>query len=99
MGNDFNKFVEFQWDHGNIDKNLFKHNVENWECEQVFFNKPLDVLEDPEHSVSEKRWAAFGKTEAGRPLVVVFTKRGNHLRVISVRGMNRRERKFYEEKG
>jgi len=98
MENDSDNFVGFQWDRGNIDKNLIKHNVENWECEQVFFNKPLLVLEDPGHSVAEMRWAAFGKTDAGCLLVVVFTKRGNLLRVISARDMNRKERKFYEEK-
>jgi hypothetical protein len=97
MENDFDNFLGFQWDRGNIDKNLIKHNVENWECEQVFFNKPILVLEDPRHSLSEKRWAAFGKTDADRLLVVVFTKRGNLLRVISARDMNKREKQFYEE--
>ena len=99
MENEFDEFVGFQWDEGNIDKNLIKHNVENWECEQVFFNKPLLVLDDPRHSMAEKRLAAFGKTDAGRLLVVVFTKRSNLLRVISARDMNARERRFYEEKG
>ncbi len=97
MENDFGNFVGFQWDRGNIDKNLIKHNVENWECEQVFFSKPLLVLEDPRHSLAEKRWAAFGKTDAGRLLAVVFTKRGNLIRVISARDMNKKERVFYEE--
>ena len=97
MENDFDNFLGFQWDRGNIDKNLIKHNVENWECEQVFFNKPILVLEDPRHSLSEKRWAAFGKTDADRLLVVVFTKRGNLLRVISATDMNKKEKQFYEE--
>ena len=95
----FEQFSGFQWDRGNIDKNLVKHNVENWECEQVFFNGPLFVLDDPKHSVPENRWAAFGKTDAGRFLAVIFTKRGNLIRIISARDMNKRERKFYNEKG
>ena len=93
----FGSFVGFQWDRGNTNKNLVKHNVQNWECEQVFFNKPLLILEDPGHSVTEKRWAAFGKTDSGRLLVVIFTKRANLIRVISARDMNNKERKFYEE--
>ena len=97
MENEFYDFVGFQWDQGNIDKNLVKHNVEHWECEQVFFNEPLIVLDDPGHSLSEKRWAAFGRTDAGRLLVVIFTKRGGLLRVISARDMNKKEREFYEE--
>lgn len=88
----------FQWDKGNRNKNLIKHSVEDLECEQVFFNEPLIILDDPKHSIAEKRFAAFGQTDVGRLLVVIFTKRGELLRVISARDMNRWERKFYEEK-
>jgi uncharacterized DUF497 family protein len=99
MEKEFDNFVGFQWDQGNIDKNLIEHNVENWESEQVFFNKPLLILDDPRHSIPEKRWAAFGKTDADRFLIVIFTKRGDLIRVISARDMNKKERKFYDEKG
>jgi len=99
MGKEFIHSVGFQWDQGNIDKSLIKHDVENWECEQVFFNRPLLVLDDPKHSISEKCWAAFGKTDADRLLIVIFTKRDNLIRVISAREMNKKERKFYDEKG
>ncbi len=95
----FEQFSGFQWDRGNIDKNLIKHTVKNWECEQVFFNRPLLVLDDSKHSSSEKRWAAFGKTDIERLLVVIFAKRNNLIRIISARDMNKRERKFYNEKG
>ena len=88
----------FDWDQGNIEKNWLKHKVSPVECEQVFFNQPLIILDDPKHTISEKRFAAFGCTDAGRLLAVIFTKRGKLLRVISARDMNRRERKFYEEK-
>jgi len=99
MEKEFIHFVGFQWDQGNIDKSLIKHDIENWECEQVFFNRPLLVLDDPKHSISEKRWAAFGKTDADRLLIVIFTKRNTLIRVISAREMNKKERKFYDEKG
>jgi len=90
MKNELEQFTGFQWDEGNIDKNLFKHDVENWECEQIFFNEPLIILYNPEHSLSENRWAAFGKTDADRLLTVIFTRRGKLLRVISARDMNRK---------
>jgi len=93
----FEDVLGFQWDEGNTDKNLISHNVENWECEQVFFNEPLLVLDDLKHSTTERRWAAFGKTNAGRPLVVIFTRRGKMIRIISARDINRKERTFYEE--
>jgi uncharacterized protein len=97
MINDLEQFAGFQWDEGNIDKNLFKHQVQNWECEQIFFNEPLIILDDPKHSLSEKRWAAFGQTDAGRFLTIIFAKREKLLRVISARDMNRKEKKFYEK--
>jgi len=90
-------FTGFQWDKGNIDKNFVRHNVTNAECEQIFFSEPLTILGDPKHSFAEKRYAAFGKTDKGRLLVVIFAKRGKLIRVISARDMNSRERKFYEE--
>jgi len=99
MKNEFEQFTGFQWNEANINKNLLKHNVENWECEQIFFNEPLIILDDPTHSLSEKRWAAFGKTDTDRLLTVIFTRRGKLLRVISARDMNRKERKYYEEIG
>jgi uncharacterized DUF497 family protein len=97
MENEFEKIIGFQWDKGNINKNLFKHKVENWECEQIFFNEPLTILDDPKHSILEKRWAAFGITDAGRQLVVIFAKRDQRIRVISEREMNKKERRFYEK--
>ena len=99
MENEFEDFIGFEWDQGNVEKKLIKHNVENWESEQVFFNRPLFVIDDPKHSISEKRCAAFGKTDADRFLIVVFTKRGDLIRVISARDMNKKEREFYDEKG
>ena len=95
----FEQFSGFQWNKGNIDKNLIKHNVKNWECERVFFNRPLLVLDDPKHSASEKRWSVLGKTDIDRFLVIIFTKRNSLIRIISARDMNKRERSFYNEKG
>ena len=97
METEFEKFVGFEWDQGNSNKNLLKHHVEDWECEQVFFNEPLLVLDDLKHSLLERRWAAFGRTDGGCLLVVIFTKRDKLLRVISAREMNRKEILFYEE--
>ncbi|MGD9262059.1 MAG: BrnT family toxin [Desulfobacterales bacterium] len=97
MKDEFDQFTGFQWDEGNTNKNLYKHNVENWECEQIYFNEPLIILDDLKHSYAEKRWAAFGKTDAGRRLTVIFTKRDSLIRVISARDMKRKERMFYEK--
>ena len=76
----FPEFIGFDWDTGNIDKNRLKHHVEAYEAEQVFFNDPMIVIPDQSHSVSESRFAAFGKTNDGRKLVVIFTQRKKMLR-------------------
>lgn len=95
MLTEYADFIGFDWDDGNRDKNR-KHGVNGWECEQVFFNEPLLILDDPKHSVAEDRHAAFGQTDSGRPLVVIYTMRKKRIRVISARDMNKKERAFYE---
>jgi len=96
MEKEYPDFASFDWDQGNINKNQ-KHDVEYTECEQIFFNEPIIILDDPKHSVVEERYAAFGVTESGRKLVVVYTMRNKKLRVISAKDMSRKEREFYEK--
>jgi uncharacterized DUF497 family protein len=43
----------------------------------------------------EERWKLFGKTEAGRYLVVVFTIRRKLFRTVTAYEMNTTERKKY----
>ena len=87
----------FQWDKGNSLKNWLKHGVSEGEAEQGFFNEPLLVLEDNAHSHMENRFLALGSTDQGRLLFIVFTIRGNFIRIISARNMNKKERERYEK--
>lgn len=89
----FSDFTGFDWDIGNSDKN--RTNVEGYECEQVFFNKPIVVLPDKKHSRLENRLSALGITDEGRQLTVVFTILRSLIRIISARDMNKKERSFY----
>jgi uncharacterized DUF497 family protein len=89
--------VGFDWDEGNVEKSWQGHGVRASECEEVFFNQPLLVHDDPRHSQDEPRMLALGKTHVGRRLFVVFTQRGGRIRVISARAMSRRERRSYGE--
>lgn len=89
---------EFDWDDGNITKNWVKHHVSAKEAEEVFFNTPLLLAVDQKHSSVENRYIAFGMTDENRPLTIVFTMRGNKIRVIMARVMSRKERSwFYEQ--
>ena len=92
------RLIAFEWDKGNIDKNLVKHNVTDREAEEVFGNKPLLVNEDVEHSEKELRFQVLGKTNLGRLLFISFTIRNDKVRIISIRDMNKKERGVYEEK-
>lgn len=91
---DLQECVGFEWDEGNSDKNLEKHDVSDGECEEIFFNDPL-VGEDEAHSQDEPRGFALGHTNAGRMLFVVFTIRNQFIRIVSARGMTSKERRRY----
>jgi uncharacterized DUF497 family protein len=94
----FKNIVGFQWDKGNLNKNFDKHSVSNVESEEVFFNMPLLLFEDKKHSQTEVRYYLLGKTNNERKLYLVFTIRNKHIRVISARDMNVKERSYYEQK-
>ena len=97
---DVSKITGFDWDDGNARKSADKHDVSQFEAEQLFFNAPLLLSPDAKHSQNETRIHALGKTDAGRRLHVTFTLRGGGtlIRVISARDMHRKERAVYEQK-
>ena len=87
----------FDWDSGNAPELWERHMVTPGECEQVFFAEPLLIAPDVRHSQMERRWAALGRTAEGRALAVVFTLRGELIRPLSARDMNRKERRLYAQ--
>lgn len=87
--------VAFEWDKGNIGKNL-KHEVSDKESEEVFNNEPLKIFEDIKHSQKEQRFVAYGVTDLNRKLTIVFTLRKQKIRVISARDQNKRELAIYK---
>lgn len=96
---DWRRVTGFDWDEGNARKSEEKHDVTQSEAEQVFFNQPLLILEDAQHSQKESRFHALGITDGLRLLHIAFTLRasGMAIRVISARDMHRKERKIYEQ--
>ena len=55
------------------------------------------ITDDPRHSDDEERFVLLGQSKRRRPLVVMFTERGEVTRLISARKATRRERRTYEE--
>ncbi|MEK7510009.1 MAG: BrnT family toxin [Patescibacteria group bacterium] len=94
----FRERIEFEWDKGNIDKNLIAHGVKNEECEEVFFDPNKRVLRDLIHSDQEKRYIIIGETKKQRVLFIVFAVRKMKVRIISARDLNKKELHLYHEK-
>lgn len=96
---DWRKVKGFDWDQGNSRKSVDKHEVGQSESEQVFFNRPILVLTDEEHSQFEERYHVLGRSDDDRKLHTTFTLRleGTLIRVISARDMHRKERQVYEQ--
>lgn len=90
--------LEFQWDRGNIGKNKRKHDVDEREAEESFFDNKKVIYKDKFHSDKEDRFILIGKTKGKRLLYIVFTKRNETVRVISARDINRKEVLLYEKK-
>jgi uncharacterized protein len=55
------------------------------------------IVDDPRHSEAEERLVLLGQSTWRRLLVVMFTERGDAIRLISARMATRRERRDYEE--
>ena len=86
----------FDWDEANM-AHIARHNVAPEEAEDVFFDKRNVIDEDIKHSGFEKRFLIIGKTQKGRLLYQIFTRRRNKIRIISSRGINEKEVKLYEK--
>lgn len=90
--------IQFNWDQGNINKNIAKHKIKNEEAEEVFVNQPIVLIKDKKHSQTESRLMILGQSDRKRLLTIVSTIRNNQIRIISARTMGRKERSLYEQK-
>ena len=89
--------VEFEWDKWNLDKSYIKHGITPKEAEEVFINDGSFVVSDIKHSQKEDRFIILGKSTDGKNLFVVFTMRGNKVRIVSARRMHKKEVEKYEK--
>jgi uncharacterized protein len=89
--------LTFEWDEAKAKENLRKHKVSFDEAKTVFADALSITIPDPEHSSDEDRFVDIGLSSKGRLLVVVYTGRGEIVRVISSRRATRSERRAYEE--
>lgn len=89
--------VEFEWNEEKAKTNLRKHGVSFLEARTVFGDPFGITIPDPLHSASEERHIELGYSNQERLLVVVYTERRSHIRIISARTATGREREAYEQ--
>jgi uncharacterized DUF497 family protein len=88
---------DFIWLPDVVEKLAVKHNVTQDEAEEVFFNRPRYRFVESGYRPGEDVYSACGQTDAGRYLTVFFIQKPDHTALIlSVRDMDKRERRRYE---
>lgn len=90
------RITGFIWLQATVDKLETKHHVAGYEVEEVFGNKPQVRLLEVGHVEGENLYSAYGQTDSGRYLTVVFIHKLDHRAlIITARDMDRKERKQY----
>jgi uncharacterized protein len=89
--------MRFEWDGDKAESNLLKHGIKFEEAITIFTDPYLLFTEDFNHSKQEEREWAIGEAENSSVVVVIFTMRGEQIRIISARKATKVEHKRYEE--
>lgn len=85
--------IEFEWDEQKRLSNLQKHGIDFIRACQIFDSFTVE-FEDNRYDYGEDRYIAVGET-SGQILTVVYTYRGDAIRLISARQATRYERNLY----
>lgn len=88
--------MEIVWDAAKAAQNVLKHGVRFADAVLVLEDLCAVTIADEESSPDERRWVTLGADALGRVLVVVYTYRGEDIRLISARCAVPDERKEYE---
>ncbi|HEV8043305.1 MAG TPA: BrnT family toxin [Bryobacteraceae bacterium] len=85
-----------EWDPGKARLNARKHGISFADAVASLEDEGALTMRDP-FSDEEERWVSMGQDALGRVLVVVYTWRGESVRLISARKATPREHRRYEE--
>ena len=89
--------INFIWDKNKAKLNLVKHNLSFEEAATVFADPLAFVFDDVEHTRKEQRALIIGHTSKNKVIIVSFTERDQHIRIISARKATKKEKQDYEE--
>ena len=84
------------WDPEKARQNARKHGVRFADAVLVLDDPYALTIRDDESEAEEERWVTIGSDAQGRVLLVVYTYRGEKVRLISARRAEPRERNQYE---
>ena len=87
--------LEFEWDDEKAAANWIKHGVDFRDAVRVFSDPFRKEIYDAAHSFDEDRYNTIGMVRD--VLFVVYTERGERVRVISARKATPRERRWYHD--
>ena len=87
----------FEWDEAKRQRNIECHGVDFVDVVPLFDDPGADVFEDTRKNYGEQRFILLGVI-LGRLFQIVFTRRGDRIRIISARRGNKREERIYEQK-
>jgi uncharacterized DUF497 family protein len=87
--------MEITFDPNKATINYRRHGVRFSEAESVLFD-PMALTREDRDAEGEQRFISLGVDAVGRLLVVVFTYRGEEIRLISARQATAKEREYYE---
>jgi len=85
----------FEWDGEKARSNLRKHGVDFADAVAVFEDEGALTMPDQIYAVDEQRFVALGRDAQRRILVVVYTWRGENIRLVSAGPAMRGERLQY----
>lgn len=88
--------VEYEWDEKKAAINLRKHGVDFADAALALDDELALTIRDL-YSQREERFVTIGRDPHGRLLAVVYTWRGDRIRLISARGATNKERRDYEK--
>ena len=87
--------VGYEWDAKKASSNLRRHGVDFADAAAVFEDESALTIDDDD--LDEKRFVTIGMDALARVLVVVYTWRGDTIRMISARDATPTERRKYAE--
>jgi uncharacterized DUF497 family protein len=85
---------DFEWDEAKAESNLRRHKITFQDACRVFFDLFALIEQDISENYGEDRFLATGMIE-GLLFTVVYTERGERIRIISARRANRDEQRRY----